>query len=42
MLEPKDKSANSFIMEFIVCREDKGESIEEAIQKAMNQIESLR
>ena len=38
MLEPKDKTANSLIMEFKVCKEEK--YIEETIEKAKTQIEN--
>ena len=37
MLEPKEKTANSFIMEFKVCKEEK--DIEETIEEAKKQIE---
>ncbi len=39
MLEPKDKSGNSFIMEFKVYKEDKEKTIEETIENAKKQIE---
>ena len=39
MLEPKDKSGNSFIMEFKVYKEEKEKSIEETIENAKKQIE---
>ena len=39
MLEPKDKKANSFIMEFKLYSEDKEESIDEIIEKEKKQIE---
>ena len=39
MLEPKDKDANSFIMEFKVFREDREKNIEETIANAQKQIE---
>lgn len=39
MLEPKDKSANSFIMEFKIYKEEKEKSIEETIKNAKKQIE---
>ena len=39
MLEPKDKNANSFIMEFKVFKEDKEKDIEETIANAKKQIE---
>ena len=38
-LEPKDKTANSFIMEFKVYRQDTEESIEDTIENAKKQIE---
>ena len=40
MLEPKEKQANSFIMEFKVCREDSEEGMEKAIEEATKQIEN--
>ena len=39
MLEPKDKNANSFIMEFKVFKQDKEKDIEETIVNAKKQIE---
>ena len=39
MLEPKDKNANSFIMEFKVFKQDKEKDIEETIANAKKQIE---
>ena len=39
MLEPKDKNANSFIMEFKVFKQDKEKNIEETIANAKKQIE---
>ena len=39
MLEPKDKTANSFIMEFKVFKEEKEKDIEETIENAKKQIE---
>ncbi|MBR2786793.1 MAG: AAA family ATPase [Clostridia bacterium] len=39
MLEPKDKSANSFIMEFKVYKEDDENTIEDTLNNAMRQIE---
>ena len=39
MLEPKDKNANSFIMEFKVYKKDKEKTIEETIENAKKQIE---
>lgn len=39
MLEPKDKTQNSFIMEFKVYKEEKEASIEETISNAKKQIE---
>ena len=39
MLEPKDKDANSFIMEFKVFKQDKEKDIEETIANAKKQIE---
>ena len=38
MLEPKDKNANSFIMEFKVFKQDKEKDIEETIANAKKQI----
>ena len=42
MLEPKDKKANSFIMEFKVHKEDKEKDIEETIENAKKQIEEKK
>jgi len=42
MLEPKDKNANSFIMEFKVHKEEKESSIEETIANAKKQIEERK
>ncbi len=42
MLEPKDKTANSFIMEFKVHKEEKEKSIEETIENAKKQIEDRK
>ena len=42
MLEPKDKTANSFIMEFKVYREEKEKDIEETIANARKQIEDRK
>ena len=39
MLEPQDKNANSFIMEFKVYKEEKEHTIEETIENAKRQIE---
>ena len=39
MLEPKDKTGNSFIMEFKVYKEEKEKNIEETIENAKKQIE---
>ena len=39
MLEPKDKNANSFIMEFKVFKQDKEKNIEDTIANAKKQIE---
>ena len=39
MLEPKDKTGNSFIMEFKVYKEEKEKTIEETIENAKKQIE---
>lgn len=42
MLEPKDKTANSFIMEFKVHKEEKEKSIEETVENAKKQIEEKK
>ena len=42
MLEPKDKNANSFILEFKVYKKDKEKDIEETIQNAKKQIEEKK
>ncbi|MBQ3409250.1 MAG: AAA family ATPase [Clostridia bacterium] len=42
MLEPKDKTANSFIMEFKICRQPGEEGIKKAIEEAMKQIENKK
>ena len=42
MLEPKDKNANSFIMEFKVFKAEKEKSIEETIENAKKQIEEKK
>ena len=42
MLEPKDKNANSFIMEFKVHKEEKEKTIEETIANAKKQIEERK
>ena len=42
MLEPKDKTANSFIMEFKVYKEEKEKDIEETIANAKKQIEEKK
>ena len=42
MLEPKDKTGNSFIMEFKVLEVKEENSIEETIQNAKNQIEEKK
>ena len=42
MLDPKDKNANSFIMEFKVYKEDDEENIEDTIANAMKQIEEKK
>ena len=42
MLEPKDKNANCFIMEFKVHKSDKEQDIEETINNAMKQIEDKK
>lgn len=39
MLEPKDKNANSFIMEFKIYKEEKEKTIDETIENAKKQIE---
>ena len=39
MLEPKDKTKNSFIMEFKIYKKDKEKTIEETIENAKKQIE---
>ena len=39
MLEPKNKTGNSFIMEFKVYRKDKEKTIEDTIKNAKKQIE---
>ena len=39
MLEPKDKNANSFIIEFKVYKEDKEKTMEDTIENAKKQIE---
>ena len=42
MLEPKDKNANSFIMEFKVLESKEEKDIEETIESAKKQIEEKR
>lgn len=42
MLEPKDKNANSFIMEFKVLENKEEKTLEETIQNAKNQIEEKK
>jgi len=42
MLEPKDKNANSFIMEFKVLEDKEEKTLEETIQNAKNQIEERK
>ena len=42
MLEPKEKSGNSFIMEFKVHKPEKEKSIEETIENAKKQIEDKK
>lgn len=42
MLEPKDKNANSFIMEFKVFKKDREKDIEETIANAKKQIEDKK
>ncbi len=42
MLEPKDKNANSFIMEFKVLEDKEEKTLEETIQNAKNQIEKRK
>ncbi len=42
MLEPKDKNANSFIMEFKVYKKEKESTIEETIANAKKQIEEKK
>ena len=42
MLEPQDKNANSFIMEFKVYKEEKENTIEDTIANAKKQIEERK
>ena len=42
MLEPQDKNANSFIMEFKVYKEEKENIIEDTIANAKKQIEERK
>ena len=42
MLEPKEKKANSFIMEFKICRQPGEEGMEKAIEEATKQIEDKK
>lgn len=42
MLEPKDKTANSFIMEFKVLEDKEEKTIEDTIQNAIKQIEDKK
>ena len=42
MLEPQDKNANSFIMEFKVLEDTEEKTIEETVENAKNQIEEKK
>lgn len=42
MLEPKDKNANSFIIEFKVLEDEKEETLEKTIENAKKQIDNKK
>ena len=42
MLEPKEKGQNAFLIEFKVARPDRGETLEDAVRSALEQIENMQ
>ena len=42
MLEPKEKGRDAFLIEFKVARADRGETLEDAVRSALDQIEKMQ